>query len=150
MATEISKHQVNNDSGHTVFHTRTFAHGKPKTVTTRNSFFQDLLSSNTPTIDKSSSKRSPLSILITLEDLVKQEGKAQAKVTEKSQSEPQKKTRTFEASRNKKKAAKLSDCGTSANFAAHVGTIVDVLWTDKDLKGNKVGTRMVSWRGAEV
>ena len=151
VAKEISQHQVNNDSGHTVFRTRTFAHGKAKTVTTRNSCFQDLLRCNTPTIDKSSSKRSPLSILMTLEDiLVKQEGKARAKVTEKSQSEPQKKSdnkiskekkeessneRLRRSERKRKQPAKLSDCGSSANFATHVGTIVDVLWTEKDLKG---------------
>lgn len=37
--------------------------------------------------------------------------------------------------RKRKLPAKLQDSGDSPNFLTHVGTLVDVLWTEKDLEG---------------
>lgn len=37
--------------------------------------------------------------------------------------------------RKRKLPAKLQDCGDSPNFLTHVGTLVGVLWTEKDLEG---------------
>ena len=37
--------------------------------------------------------------------------------------------------RQRKLPAKLQDSGDSPNFLTHVGTLVDVLWTEKDLEG---------------
>ena len=37
--------------------------------------------------------------------------------------------------RKRKQPAKLKDCGDCPNFLTHVGTVVDVLWTEKDLEG---------------
>ena len=37
--------------------------------------------------------------------------------------------------RKRKLPAKLQDCGDSPNFLTHVGTLVGVLWTEKNLEG---------------
>ena len=59
--------------------------------------------------------------------------KMEAKDPKRIQSKINKNVRR--SGRKRKEPSKLKDGGESPNFFTHVGTIVDVLWTEKDLEG---------------
>ena len=52
--------------------------------------------------------------------------------------------------RKRKLPAKLQDSGDSPNFLTHVGTLIDVLWTEKDLEGTNWDPAWYAWRGAAI
>ena len=105
-----------------------------------------------PTIDATSSRRDPEIIFATLENkLLELEEKSRLNVVKqnptrlpkkdkmgvKCSKEVQKKISedVRRSERKRKQPAKLKDCSDGPNFLTHVGTVVDVLWTEKDLEG---------------
>ena len=56
-----------------ICHSRTLAHGKEETLTTRNSCLRDVIKNKTPTIEMSSSERNLYSILLPLENEIAQQ-----------------------------------------------------------------------------
>lgn len=105
---------------------------------------------NTPTIDLSSSERNFYSILLPLEnEVAQQEEKVRANIDE-LEKKPAKegsvkvKVQTSKGNstgstrcpdRRRKQPAKLQVSADSLNHLAHVGTVVDVLWTEEELDG---------------
>lgn len=96
--------------------------------------------------------RDPQSVFAILETKLKeQEEKSRLNVLEERVINPIKKeklsaklskggrnefTENIQRSERKRKLpAKLQDSGDSPNFLTHVGTLIDVLWTEKDLEG---------------
>ena len=149
-AKEISRNQAESISQY--HRTRSFAHGNTETLTTRTSCVQGLLRHSKPTIDENSSMRDPQSVFAILETKLKeQEEKSRLNVLEETVINPIKKKKLSEnfskggqneftenvrrSERKRKLPAKLQDSGDSPNFLTHVGTLVDVLWTEKDLEG---------------
>ena len=142
-AKEISRNQAASISQY--HRTRSFAHGNTETLTTRTSCVQGLLRHSKPTIDENSSMRDPQSVFAILETKLKeQEEKSRLNVLEETVINPIKKKKLSEnfskggrneftenvrrSERKRKLPAKLQD-------SAHVGTLIDVLWTEKDLEG---------------
>ena len=149
-AKEISRNQAASISQY--HRARSFAHGNTETLTTRTSCVQGLLRHSKPTIDENSSMRDPQSVFAILETKLKvQEEKSRLNVLEETVINPIKKKKLSEnfskggrneftenvrrSERKRKLPAKLQDSGDSPNFLTHVGTLVDVLWTEKDLEG---------------
>jgi len=80
VAKQIYRNQTEMSS---IRRSRTFAHGKEETLTTRNSCLRYMMKNNTPTIDISSSERNLYSILLPLEnEVAQQEGKVRANIDE--------------------------------------------------------------------
>ncbi|CAH3031611.1 unnamed protein product [Pocillopora meandrina] len=131
---------------------RKFAHGKTEMLTAQNSCLQDLLQHSAPTIDATSSNRDPEVIsagleikLLEIEEKSRSnvdkerpakstnKDKTEAKDSKRIQSKINEKVRR--SGRKRKEPAKVKDGSESPNFFTHVGTLVDVLWTEKDLEG---------------
>ena len=131
---------------------RKFAHGKTEMLTAQISCLQDLLQHSAPTIDATSSNRDPEVIsagleikLLEIEEKSRSnvdkerpakstnKDKTEAKDSKRIQSKINEKVRR--SGRKRKEPAKLKDGSESPNFFTHVGTLVDVLWTEKDLEG---------------
>lgn len=116
-------------------------------LTVRNSCLQDLLQHSAPTIDATSSNHDPEVILAALEIKEKSRSnvdkerpgkstnkdKTEAKDSKRIQSKINENVRR--SGRKRKEPAKLKDGSESPNFSTHVSTLVDVLWTEKDLEG---------------
>ena len=163
VAKEVSRNQAEHSRHSDVIRTRAYAHGKTETMTTRNSCLQGLLKNSAPTIDGSCSKRDLQSTVAMLENkLVEQEEKARSKITKENEIKPGKRKEKIKISkegqkqinenvrrseRKRKQPEKLRDCGDTPNFLTHVGTVVDVLWTQKDLDGTN---RAPGWYRGEV
>ena len=109
-----------------------------------------MMKNNTPTIDISSSERNLYSILLPLEnEVAQQEEKVRANIDElekKPAKEGSVKVNvqaskgngtgsTRRSDRRRKQPAKLQLSADSPNHLAHVGTVVDVLWTEEELDG---------------
>ena len=148
VAKQIYRNQAEMSS---IRRSRTFAHGKEETLTTRNSCLRDMMKSKTPTIEISNSERNLYSILLPLEnEVAQQEQKVRANIDElekKAAKKPEcvkakvqtskgnETESTRRSDRKRKQPAKLLESANSPNHLAHVGTVVDVLWTEEELDG---------------
>ena len=147
VAKQIYRNQTKMSS---IRRSRTFAHGKEETLTTRNSCLRDMMKNKTPTIEISSSERNLYSILLPLEnEIAQQEEKVRANIDELEKkpakkgsvkvkvqtSKPNDTGSTRHSNRKRKQPAKLQESANSPNHLAHVGTVVDVLWTEEELEG---------------
>lgn len=111
-----------------------------------------MLQHSTPTIDATSSNHDPEVILAALEiKLLEIEEKSRSNVDKERPGKSTNKDKTEakdskriqskinenvrRSGRKRKEPAKLKDGSESPNFSTHVGTLVDVLWTEKDLEG---------------
>lgn len=156
VAKEIANNQEE-DLGSSIRRTRTFAHGKDETLTTRNMCLKSILTKATPTtIDTSSTKQNVNTCLAPLEcNIAQQEEMARAKIDEleketkdpsTKQTRPKKKDKGIPGSNNEnirrsKRKQKLctkpkeETFTTNTNIANYVGEKVEILWNIKDLQG---------------
>ena len=140
VAREIYRNQVGKSC---VCRSRTFAHGKEETLTTRNSCLRGVMENKASTIEINDSKRNLENVLTPLQnEVTQQEEKVRATIDE-LESKPAKREsakvkeqglskqngngdmRRLE--RKRKQPAKLQESADSPNHLTYVGTIVEVL-----------------------
>ena len=148
VAKEIHRNQVEKSS---IRRYRTFALGKKENLTTRNSCLQDMMKNKTPTIEISHSKRTLQSILEPLENEVAQQEenvraridelerktavKAKSKRVKEQTSKDNDSASIRRSERKRKQPTKIQESADSPNHFTHIGTVLDVLWTEDELEG---------------